>query len=100
MDNNKKNNEDNDKIDPNGAEKYRVQGEKHAVSNRGSPMDIGTGTGTGEGTGTGTGTGEGTGTGTGTGMGMKWEGSQRVYLDYTGLLDLDSIVDFVGKKNH
>ena len=90
MDNNKKNNEDNDKIDPNGAEKYRGQGEKHAVSDRGGHMDIGTGTGTGE----------GTGTGTGMGMGMKWEGSQRVYLDYTGLLELDSIVDFVGKKNH
>ena len=44
--------------------------------------------------------GTGTGTGTGTGMGMKWEGSQRVYLDYTGLLELDSIVDFVGKRNH
>ena len=86
MDNNKRNNDDNDKIDPNGAGKTRGQGEKHAVSNRGGPMDIGTGTGTGEGTGTGT--------------GIKWEGSQRVYLDYTGLLELDSIVDFVGKKNH
>ena len=76
MDNNKKNNEDNDKIDPNGAEKYRVQGEKHTVSDRGGHMDIGTGTG------------------------MKWDGSQRVYSDYAGLLELDSIVDFVGKRNH
>ena len=38
-------------------------------------------------------------TGIGTGV-RAWEGSKRVYLNYTGLLELDSIIDFIGMRNH